>query len=63
MKYLDWTKLLQDSCPSCGFAMNEQDDKWVCTNHEGKAFTIPRDKFKKIVSDLNAEEETKLDWL
>ncbi len=63
MKYLDWTKLLQDSCPSCGFAMNEGDDKWICTNHKGKPFVISKEKFNKIVMDLDIEEERKLDWL
>lgn len=58
MNYLDWSKLLQDSCPSCGFAMNEEETRWICTNHRGQPFIIPKDKFIKIKRDMQQEEES-----
>lgn len=57
MNYLDWNRILEEQCPSCGYQMKEEGNSWICDNHKGKPFTIPTQRFLEIQRDLKAKQD------
>ena len=56
-KYLDWNNILNDSCPSCGYFMAEEENRYICKNHRGDPFVIPKKRFIEIKRALQAKQD------
>lgn len=54
---LNWENLKNDSCPACGYFMEETSKGWECKNHKGQSFFIPKEKFISIKRDLQEKED------
>ena len=54
--YLDWDKIKQDCCPSCGWKMEEEPLNFVCKRHE-EPFKIGRTKYQELKRRLQDEEQ------
>lgn len=53
---LDWDNLKNDSCPACGFFLEETEKGYECKQHK-QSFFIPKEKFIKIKRDLQEKDD------
>jgi hypothetical protein len=52
---LDWDKLKEDCCPSCGWVLSETSKGMECNRHK-QPFFIPLEKYRKIKNDLEEQD-------
>jgi len=62
MKNLNWESLLEQQCPMCGFALEEKDKEYICTQHK-EPYRISKTRFTEVRRSLQEKEDFGTDFM